>query len=236
MKRTQKKIHLAEVGEVHIRRKKRMKSIRLRVDHDGTVVLSLPRWVMLRQALAFLDNKKDWVLSEKSKKRLELRHGDSFGNGLRLQVLATENKRPSSSFKERCLSVCVPAQYDQVRTQEFIKKKITSIIRTEAEQTLLPRLRTLAAKHKIQYKSATVVILKSRWGSCDHQSNIKLNAYLVQLPEHLIDYVLAHELAHIKNMDHSKDFWQAVKTIFPDERTAKKELKQYNPQIRTYAP
>jgi predicted metal-dependent hydrolase len=235
MKRTQRKIYLAEVGEVHVRRKKRMKSIRLRVDHDGTVVLSLPRWVMLRQALAFLDNKRDWVLSEKSKKRSVLQHGDSFANGIRLHVLKVENKRPSSSFKERCLSVRVPAEYDLVRTQEFIKRKVSGVIKSEAEQILLPCLRTLADKHQIEYKSASVVILKSRWGSCDHEKNIKLNAYLVQLPEHLINYVLAHELAHTKNMDHSQDFWRTVRTVFPDEKTAKKELKQYNPQIRTLA-
>ncbi len=229
---SRKKIHHGDIGEVRIHRKKRMKSIRLRVEPGGTVVLSLPRWVMLKQALTFLENKKDWVIREKSKKTLVLKDGDTFGNGMLLSIQLSDRDRPSSSFDDNCLLVNLPGHFSSERAQEFIKKKINETLRNEAERSLLPRLRGLADSSGIKYSSATVNILKSRWGSCDHKANIKLNVYLIQLPNGLIDYVLAHELAHIKHMNHSKEFWQEVSAIYPDQKTAKRQLRQYNPQIK----
>lgn len=68
---------------------------------------------------------------------------------------------------------------------------------------------------------------KTRWGSCNSRGIISLNWRLIQLPLHLIDYVVAHELAHLIEMNHSKAFWEVVKRVCPNYRVARMELKAY---------
>ncbi|HEX8986815.1 MAG TPA: SprT family zinc-dependent metalloprotease [Rhodocyclaceae bacterium] len=66
---------------------------------------------------------------------------------------------------------------------------------------------------------------RSRWGSCSRQTGIRLNWRLIHLPVDLIDYVVAHELAHLVEMNHSKRFWVEVERLYPDWRAARSELK-----------
>jgi len=68
---------------------------------------------------------------------------------------------------------------------------------------------------------------KTRWGSCNSRGLITLNWRLIQLPLHLIDYVVAHELAHLIEMNHSKEFWEVVERVCPGYQDVLKELKKY---------
>lgn len=68
---------------------------------------------------------------------------------------------------------------------------------------------------------------KTRWGSCNSHGVIRLNWRLIQMPIHLVDYVVAHELAHLIEMNHSPVFWHLVKSIFPDYQAARLELKTF---------
>ena len=67
---------------------------------------------------------------------------------------------------------------------------------------------------------------KTRWGSCNSRGLISLNWRLIQLPLHLIDYVVAHELAHLIEMNHSQAFWKVVESVCPEYRVARKDLKE----------
>jgi predicted metal-dependent hydrolase len=67
---------------------------------------------------------------------------------------------------------------------------------------------------------------QTRWGSCSKHGGIRINWRLIHLPAHLGDYVVAHEVAHLREMNHSKRFWATVEAIYPDWKTARIELKQ----------
>jgi len=66
---------------------------------------------------------------------------------------------------------------------------------------------------------------KSRWGSCNSKKEIRLNWRLIQAPPHIINYVICHELAHLKEMNHSNRFWEEVEKVLPEYRSSEKELK-----------
>jgi len=69
---------------------------------------------------------------------------------------------------------------------------------------------------------------KTRWGSCSSKNSISLNIGLVMLPKELSDYIIVHELAHIKEKNHSKNFWKLVQSYYPNYKVAKEKLKNYS--------
>lgn len=229
-------IYVEDIGEIHIYKKKRMTSIRLRVDHEGHVVLSVPRWIMLRQAINFAKTKKDWIIGERSKTGVKIEDGVLLGGGIRLVLTTTNSSRPTSRFAGNELKISVPKSYSEEKSHRFIKKKIQDALRSRAEEAILPRLRMLAELNGIKYRSASVATLKSRWGSCDNKGNIKLSAYLLQLPGELIDYVLLHELNHVKHMNHSRIFWSDLKNMCQDADNHRKAIKDHSPRLKTFLP
>ncbi len=70
---------------------------------------------------------------------------------------------------------------------------------------------------------------RTRWGSCSSKGNLNFNYQLCYMPERLLDYVVIHELAHLRQMNHSRAFWQEVEKFCPDYKTLRKELRGYTP-------
>ncbi len=70
---------------------------------------------------------------------------------------------------------------------------------------------------------------RTRWGSCSSKGNLNFNYQLCYMPERLLDYVVIHELAHLRQMNHSREFWREVEKYCPDYRDLRKELKRYTP-------
>jgi len=97
---------------------------------------------------------------------------------------------------------------------------------------LLPqRLDQLAAQNGLNYSSVAIRQLKSRWGSCSSAKHITLNLFLMQLPWHLIDYVLLHELTHTKVLRHGPPFWEELEKHAPGARKLRREISAYQPII-----
>ena len=110
-------------------------------------------------------------------------------------------------------------------------KKTTSpaieTLRKEAKPSLPPRLAELAALHGFKYNRVFIKNNVSNWGSCSVKGNINLNLRLVTLPAHLQDYVMLHELCHLKEMNHGPKFHALLESLCPDHRSLHRELKQY---------
>jgi len=92
--------------------------------------------------------------------------------------------------------------------------------RAEAVRIVGGKLSALAPRLGVNYGRVTLRGQKTRWGSCSRQGNLSFNWRLVMAPERVIEYVVIHELAHLKQMDHSKAFWALVEVHCPDWRGA----------------
>lgn len=152
------------------------------------------------------------------------------------------------------IKVTIPRQGSLQKAQEFVRLKMEWIKKTIqrlaaispdgvihprqrlvvtaemiARQGLLfDRLRELAAQQGFHYRSAGIRNQKSRWGSCSSGNNISLNIHLLNLPAHLRDYVILHELVHTEHKNHSKHFWARLdKAVAGKSRELKKEMRQY---------
>jgi hypothetical protein len=81
--------------------------------------------------------------------------------------------------------------------------------------------------YKFKVKTVSVRNQKTRWGSCSRYGNLNFNFRVVYLPDYLVDYIVVHELCHLRELNHSKKFWSLVSLSFPDHRIKRKELRKY---------
>ena len=151
----------------------------------------------------------------------------------------------------QAVTVTVPANLPFDCAEEFVRSKQTWIQKhfrrmqesekvrqaqpelsqdelNKAQDELLSRLEYFSEKHKLPYNRAAFRCQKTKWGSYSSQNNISLNINIAFLPEHLQDYILLHELCHIRHMNHSKAFWTQLDE-FCDGRA-----KEYAKELRTY--
>ena len=156
-------------------------------------------------------------------------------------------KRIVISVKPDFVRVTVPRRRTLKNAQKFVEQKINwikkhsknmkflreksnklpKIKREEAREKLERRLSELAEQHNFRYNRVSIRNQKTRWGSCSSKDNISLNMKLLHLPDHLIDYILLHELVHTRVKNHSKDFWNELETVVPNARIIDKQLREY---------
>ena len=108
-----------------------------------------------------------------------------------------------------------------------ILENFTQINKAEASVKLVARLNELAKRYNFIYNKVSVRNQKTLWGSCTSRSNINLNMKLIKLPDELIDYVLLHELVHLRIKNHSRVFWSKLDSYVIDAKMLDKQLKKY---------
>jgi predicted metal-dependent hydrolase len=130
--------------------------------------------------------------------------------------------------------ICPPtADFDDERLQEWLRRVIEEALRRRAKTILPSRLSLLSHQHNLPYNTVKINSSRGRWGSCSAKKNINLSYFLVLLPQHLIDYVLLHELCHTKEMNHSDRFWELLNSVTNHKAfELRHELKGYKTEIR----
>lgn len=227
----QKVIYLKNIGEVVVTSRKGSRSLRISLKPDGRVVLNIPRGVSQKLAEDFINAKIDWIKKHRINQTL-LVGNQQVGKSHRLIFTTGTGNRPSARIKQNQIVVTSGGQhYSSLTVQKIAKNAAKKALMAEANHLLPHRIKFLASQNNIQYKSLQIKHHKTRWGVCDSQKNIILNCFLMQLPWHIIDYVIIHELSHTVHMSHSKSFWDFVENIIPNTKNLRKELKQYRPSF-----
>lgn len=206
-----------------IRRSTRAKYISLRITPAGELELVLPGRVKPEDGLLLLEKNKEWVRARK--KLLKSDSDEYYYLGKKLNI--------SRSFSEDVSDHEIRLRGGQffIKSPVSSKMSIQSIyngfIRYRAERYLLQRAEELAKKNCFEVEWFTLRKQKSRWGSCSSGKKISLNVNLMKCPENIIDYVIFHELCHLRYMDHSEKFWNEVRKYVPDYRKLRRQLKFY---------
>lgn len=195
----------------------------LRVRPDGSLRVTVPRGGSRREAEHFVRQHEKWIARERSRVRVESppqvwRDGSTILLGGEMVRLSVEPRGASwrAAYGDRSVTVLEPGD---------IRRAIERDLRDLAGAVLLPRLTALAAQHGLTVGAVTIRNQRSRWGSCARNGNIALNFRLVQMPAHVSDYVLVHELMHIRQQNHSRRFWRLVEAACPGFRDAERWLR-----------
>ena len=197
----------------------------LRVRPDGSLRVTLPRWGTRAEALRFVETERTWIARQRHKLReqapREWRDGSVILFRGRPAAIRVEihGERWTAAYGDRRV-VLDGADAD-------VRSAIEGDLRQAATELLLPRLAELAKEQELIYKRALVRNQRSRWGSCSRQGTISLNFRLVQLPPHVCDYILIHELMHLRQQNHSRKFWRLVEKACPRFREAERWLRTH---------
>ena len=117
-------------------------------------------------------------------------------------------------------------RFESESTDKFTPEKI-KLLADKALEVIPMRVEYFANIMGVTYGNITIRNQKTRWGSCSSAGNVNFNYQLYYLPDELLDYVVVHELAHRRHMNHSKEFWSEVERYCPDYRVRRKQLKEY---------
>jgi predicted metal-dependent hydrolase len=229
----QKSFVTENLGSVLVVKRKGAKNIRLSINADGLVRVSLPPFVPYSVGLSFANKREAWLLKHLDRRSVRAPgNGSRIGKSHRLILKNTvSGAAPTSKIKDNEITVSVPANTSEASVKAAITKACEKALKLEAQALLPIRLETLAKTHNYDYSSVKIRKLKSRWGSCSDKQVITLSIFLIQLPWHLIDYVLLHELNHTRHMHHQKAFWDQLSQELPGARSLRKEIKSYSPTI-----
>ena len=210
--------------DVDFVRVRRARKYILRVRPDGSLRGTIPRGGSRRDAEAFLRRHQDWVAAERLRVAerhapVEWRAGDS---------IPLHGEPTTIHVHESAQGQIVVVGDQRVRLAAGIgnvRPAVELALRRIASRELLPRLQELAAEHSLTVARVTIRNQRSRWGSCSRRGVIALNFRLVQMPPAICDYVLLHELMHLRQQNHSRRYWRLVEAVCPDYREAERWLR-----------
>jgi predicted metal-dependent hydrolase len=213
------------------RRHPRARNYLLRLRADKTVMVTVPRGGSLEFARQFAASRRRWL--EKQWRILEARRAPPpvMGPGmtalLRGRPVALET-RPRDGLLEIWFdNERVPA----AASEENLRPALERHLRALAQRELAPRAVELARQHGSPMRQVIVRNQKSRWGSCSVRGTISLNWRLIQVPDSVRDYIILHELTHLRHLNHSARFWAEVKKICPDYLAAEAWLKKNSAEV-----
>jgi predicted metal-dependent hydrolase len=227
-------IDIPEIGTVTLYKRRGNRSLRLSLSANGEIRVSLPTWVPYKAGEQFARSKASWIAAHRRPIGSGLRHGQAIGKAHRLHFAPSPAAaKVTTRLKQNQIEVTHPSAYERLHpaVQKAAHAASIRALRKEAEHLLPQRLRDLAARTGFSYKSVGVKHLKSRWGSCSTEQDITLNLFLMQLPWHLIDYVLLHELTHTKVMRHGAPFWAELQRHVPHAKQLRKEISAHHPVL-----
>jgi predicted metal-dependent hydrolase len=217
---------VAQHGDVVFERSHRARNYRLTLRRDGTAVATIPARGSEREALRFVEQHREWLERARERQRRRPRAAQvwTIGTHVLWRGEMTEVRIASAGEKPQ---VCLQADVFRVAKLEGdLRPTLEAHFARRAKVELPARTWELAAITGVEVKFVTVRNQRSRWGSCSANGTISLNWRLVQTPDFVRDYVIYHELMHLREMNHSERFWARVEEVCPGWRDAEAWIKR----------
>ncbi len=219
-----------ELGTVYVRLNARARHFILRILPDGTVTVTAPPGVSEQQLQKFVT--KNRQEAKTYLQRLDVHTIDWNYVIDTLFIHFTVERGGSAGFQlrrqGRDVTLLCPPNTDFQDKQLWLKHIVEEALRTRAKEVLPERIARLSAQAGLPFRSLKINTSKGRWGSCSTRGDINLSCSLMLLPEHLVDYVILHELCHTVEMNHSPRFWALLDRFTGDSHALREELARHH--------
>jgi predicted metal-dependent hydrolase len=214
---------------VHLVRHPRARRYLLRLRADGTARVTIPRRGTATEARRFVERNRAWL--EEQFQRLQVQPGrpTSWAAGSEFLFRGEPVRIETGENGEiRFGSETVQG----IGSADDLRPAIEKYLRGLASRELPVRVMEYATQHELPVKRVTVRNQRSRWGSCSRRGTISLNWRLIQAPGFVRDYIILHELAHLRHMNHSRRYWAEVERLCPGYLEAERWLKRHSALLK----
>ncbi len=238
----QKQITVPGLGLVQISKKSNARRLKIRIHPEKGILVTIPWHTSFKKGEKFVLENIDWIKDKNHKIDLNSTitqfNPESEFITRSFNTIFEVDSRIELNAKidmEQILFLYNPLKIDFEKTevQDFIKKVIINGLKKEAKLYLPKRVDLLSTKHKLYPTKLTIGSASTRWGTCNTKNEIRLSCRLLLLPDHLIDYVITHELCHIVHKNHGDEFHQLLNSLTNGHSAAlNKELRTHSIHIK----
>lgn len=212
-----------DIDQLIIRKNRRAKNLRLSVNRQGQPVLTVPFLCPKWYALRWAEKQKVWIQKHTfvpsifAPDQIISVCGKSY-------TLKHHPEQKGNTLAESELIIGGDLAFFNRRVRDWVKKEFLSFLKKQVP--------LYAQKLNVQFKHISLRDTSSRWGSCSSSGNLSFCWRLALAPNFVIDYLIAHEVSHLKHMNHSPSFWKTVATLTPDTLHAKSWLKHHANELQ----
>ena len=219
-------VYLTVMVEIDKLVRSKRRTLSLVVEMDGTLTVRAPLRMKETDIRRFIEEKKEWIKRKQVQARKDAPVSHQYVDGEKFWYLGKEiplrivpDNKPALVM-DRVFKLTKSAQPDaKVHFEKWYKKM--------ARKTIIERVNCIARNHEFRVNKIRISSAKTRWGSCSTKGTLSFTWRLVMAPPDVIDYVIVHELCHLKELNHSKAFWMYVEAILPDYKQRRKWLKKH---------
>lgn len=211
-----------------VRSKRR--TLSLIVETDGTLTVRAPLRMKAADIHRFIEQKADWIRRKQGRAQKEAIPPHQFAEGETFPYLGKEVPLhlvpgPQPALKmDRTFKLAKSAQPRAAAVFEAWYKK-------QARSVLAERVNFFARRYVFDVEKVRISSARTRWGSCSAKKTLSFTWRLVMAPPEVVDYVVVHELCHLRELNHSPAFWAQVEAILPDYKARRKWLKQHGAKL-----
>lgn len=203
------------------------KTISLSITQKGELVVRAPQKCSYEKICKIVEEKKNWIELHQTRIKDKLELNSELFNlesvlflGVSYQIVPTDFVKKINFIENECY---VPSSIIKRGT---LKQNLTKILKEICLGIINERVNYFSTLMQLEVGEIKLSNSKRNWGSCDLHSNLTFNFRLIMLPHNIIDYVVVHELSHILEFNHSKNFWNIVQSVLPDGLNRRKILKK----------
>ena len=233
----------------------RRKTLSLQVKY-GQVFVRAPLYLDNQSISSFIQKKDAWLKAKITEQNqtanlcCDFTQGAKlflFGQLVTLSIIFTHSVIKADVYltslidNQQDLVVAFPLRYQQKLADESqliaaVKKRIEHYLKDQAQKIIQPKVDYYAKLTQLTPTAIKIRQYRARWGSCNNRGELSFNYLLMMLPMQVIDYVIVHELCHLRHLNHSKHFWQLVAQYFPDYNEAKNWIKRNQSALHWRTP
>lgn len=215
---------------VPIRRDRRARQITIHIDASiGGAKIVMPAYAAIADAKAAIREHEEWLLDRLSKLPPRI----FFADGAVIPFRGV-NHRIRHIPGLRGIVECIDGEIHVFGQPEHVARRVTNWLKAEAQRAISPLCLAKAANVGRRVRRVVVRSQRSRWGSCGANGHLSFNWRLILAPDTVLDYVVAHEVAHLLEMNHSPAFWRVVRRLTPDMEPAREWLNRKGQQLYRY--
>lgn len=201
--------------------KEKRRTIAIKIEPSGDVLVKAPPKASLKFINDFVLSKQKWIISHQQK---------LLENNIKYEPFYTFKKVMILGEVYDLSNNILLLNNKQIifKNEQNKKLKLKNLIKEFAENYIFKRTNELASLLNLSYNGVKIISAKKKWGSCTSTKDLKFNYKLAMLPKNLIDYVICHELCHLKELNHSQNFWKLLEKLGYHKKNIRIQMKEYS--------